>query len=269
MENSIVKFIAFGSDPEFFLLDENGNPVSSEGLINGSKDNPRILSEEGHMVQEDNVMVEMNIPPVRDSKRLIQEINKVKELTYGILPKGLKIVAVPTMKFPKEALVSEQACTVGCEPDFNVYIRSENDIPNLPEDKRFAGGHIHISYEDVNLEITELIVKSMDMYLGVPSVILDKDEERKKIYGIAGRFRFKNYGVEYRTLSNFWLESNELIEWAFNQTMIALDKAANYENELSEEIESIINNNDKKQALLFCKKHNIQIPELEKEFIKI
>jgi hypothetical protein len=261
MSNNIINFIAIGSDPEFFLLDENNLPVSSEGLVGGSKAEPRILSEEGHMVQEDNVMIEMNIPPVRDKKRFISELNKVIQLSYEILPTNLKIVALPSMVFDPAQLTSEQACTVGCEPDYNVYARMENESPNLPLDKRYAGGHIHISYENPIVEFTELIVKSMDMFLGVPSVILDTDDERKAIYGKAGRFRFKSYGVEYRTLSNFWLQNNDLMGWVFDQTITAVNNAPNYENSLSHTIESIINNNDKKEAIEFCKKYNIQIPE--------
>ncbi len=39
----------------------------------------------------------------------------------------------------------------------------------------------------------------------------DKDTERRGMYGKAGAFRPKPYGVEYRTLSNAWLSNDERI----------------------------------------------------------
>lgn len=62
----------------------------------------------------------------------------------------------------------------------------------------------------------------MDLHLGVPSLVLDKDTERRKLYGKAGAFRPKPYGVEYRTLSNFWIWSEENIKWAWDQTNKAI-----------------------------------------------
>jgi hypothetical protein len=45
----------------------------------------------------------------------------------------------------------------------------------------------------------------LDLRLAVPSLIWDKDKKRRLLYGKAGCFRPKPYGMEYRTLSNAWL----------------------------------------------------------------
>jgi len=58
----------------------------------------------------------------------------------------------------------------------------------------------------------------MDLYLGVPSVLMDKGELRKQLYGKAGAYRMKPYGVEYRTLSNFWIFSDTTIGWVWDNT---------------------------------------------------
>jgi len=66
--------------------------------------------------------------------------------------------------------------------------------------------------------------------------------------------------LEYRTLSNFWLKSEELMEWAFNQTMLAID-FVNNENkikEFSDSIRTAIDTNNKKMAMDISKEHNIK-----------
>ncbi len=68
------------------------------------------------------------------------------------------------------------------------------------------------------------LVKQLDYFLGIPSLLLDKDEERRHLYGKAGAFRPKPYGVEYRVLSNFWLKSPELMRWVYNTTHLAISE---------------------------------------------
>ena len=71
-----------------------------------------------------------------------------------------------------------------------------------------------------------LIVKTLDIFLGVPGIHLYKDIRRKHRYGKAGAFRVKRYGefdgVEYRVLSNFWVKSEEFRKWAFNSIQKAV-----------------------------------------------
>lgn len=268
----MIKIIALGSDPEFFLIDkETGLPVSSEGLIGGSKDEPLSLSDKGHYAQEDNVMVEINIPPCRDENRFVNEINECINLVKQKINNNLDIFINPSLEFDEKQLSTIQACTVGCDPDYNVYKRMENTAILLNSNMRYAGGHIHVSYENPTIENTERIVKMMDLFLGVPSVIMDKDDIRKSIYGTAGRFRIKKYGLEYRTLSNYWIKNETLIKWVFNQTLLAVSNAdeenfKKYEK-LSEEVVNIINNNDKKLANKLCLNLNINI--LQNDIIQV
>jgi len=253
-----VKFIALGSDPEMFIKGPNGEPISAEGLLGGTKDEPRKLSENGHAVQEDNVMVEFNIPPVRDAIRLVKEIEFAKAEILKLLPEGCTLEASPSMDFSLETLSTEQALTFGCVEDYSVWGRVKLQKVTPEPTVRYAGGHIHISYEEPSLEVTEAIIKAMDCYLGIPAVFMDTDDRRKFIYGTPGRFRFTNYGLEYRVLSNFWLQSEELINWVFLQTMLALENVDSAIINSNEEIiQSIIKNNNKAEAEEFCKKYQI------------
>src|SRR5690606_27611941 len=97
-----------------------------------------------------------------------------------------------------------------------------NDPPAAHTLLRTAGGHIHVGYDNPDNAMSADIVLAMDVMLGVPSVLIDGDTRRRQMYGKAGCFRFKEYGLEYRTLSNFWIMSEERIRWAFRQTQQAV-----------------------------------------------
>ena len=56
--------------------------------------------------------------------------------------------------------------------------------------------HIHIGYENPNIGFSTALVKYMDMFVGVPSVVYDHDTRRRKYYGNAGSFRLTSYGVK-------------------------------------------------------------------------
>lgn len=105
--------------------------------------------------------------------------------------------------------------------------------------------HIHIGYANPNIDKSLMILKYIDMFVGVPSVIYDKDTERRKLYGKAGCFRLQSWGVEYRVLSSYWLDNEVRITFIWNQIEWAL---TNFGNETSlidgHLIQSVINNNN-------------------------
>lgn len=223
--------ITLGCDPEMFVKSiETGEIVSAEGKIGGTKEKPRAISENGHLVQEDNVMVEFNIPPSNNSIEFIDNINHVLDYLENYVGKqGLVLECKASHLFNEKYLQTEQAKVFGCEPDYNVYLQDEN--PKVDGDGRLrsCGGHIHIGYPNPNEESTERIIKSMDIFLGLPSVWLDSDTRRRRLYGTAGSFRFKNFGCEYRTLSNFWIKDDDSMAWAYDNTILAVNTALKYD----------------------------------------
>ena len=76
---------------------------------------------------------------------------------------------------------------------------------------------------------------------------MDEGEQRKKMYGAAGAHRVKSYGVEYRTLSNFWIFEEKLIRWVWNNTQRALDCSFDV-SDYADDIIKAINGNDKVTA---------------------
>ena len=170
----------------------------------------------------------------------------------------------------------------------NVWTGQENpspscDNPNL----RTAAGHIHIGYsagrivprpgsghsqkhaDDV---LIDRLVVLADLYIGVPSVILDPDVTRRKLYGKAGAYRAKNIGnpkkpliVEYRTPSNFWIRNRELAGWMYDQMKLIAHcqmpmKAIGDLYPVPEYVQNCINTGDVKVAQELVDQYDINLP---------
>lgn len=249
----VVENLLLGADPELFL-EKDGEIVSAEGLIGGTKNAPKKISDAGHAIQEDNVMIEFNIPPSDSLENFTDNIQFVKDYltTLANVQGGVLNFSASAMLDPKY-LQTEQAKLFGCDPDLNVWQKRVNDPPRAGGNLRTCGGHIHIGYDNPTQEVSEKIIYAMDTILGLESINLDKDDRRREMYGKAGCFRFKDYGVEYRTLSNFWIQSEELIKWAYEKTVEAIALVNSGEIDAivanNAKIETIINNNDKKGAV--------------------
>lgn len=215
--------VLHGADPELFLKSSTtGKPIVSIGLIGGSKSFPRDLGN-GFALQEDNVTVEFNIPPCENVKKFQASIDYVLSyLKQELTPKGLELDIVPTVEFTAEDLLHPQAQELGCEPDFNAWNGRKNPRPFAPETLRSSGGHIHIGYDNPTVETSRELIKAHDLFCGVASVMYDPDVRRRQIYGKAGAHRIKGYGVEYRTLSNFWIKTPELTNWVYEQSQKAI-----------------------------------------------
>jgi hypothetical protein len=117
---------------------------------------------------------------------------------------------------------------LGCQPSYNIYdLKGESvgDPRELPY--RFAGGHIHFGFSSFREypEKVKSIVSKLDAILGVWSVGAAQSFDnpiRRKYYGLAGEHRLPKHGIEYRTLSNFWLSSPIV----YQATFILARKAA-------------------------------------------
>lgn len=213
-----------GCDPEVFLVNAVNEFVSSIDRIGGSKDFPRPIDDEGCAVQEDNVAVEYNIPPVHTVEQFIHYNRKVLAYLSGhVARQGLSLRIIPSANFSEEQLSDPRALEFGCEPDFNAWKGgSVNPRPEC-EDKslRSAGGHIHIGNIDGLDKL--LVIKAMDLFVGVGMMKYDTDNRRRMLYGKAGAHRPKPYGVEYRTPSNAWLQSDETIRYVWAQQDRAIE----------------------------------------------
>lgn len=258
--------ITCGADPEVFVQDFMGGMRSIIGLIGGSKDEPLPLTElgDGFAVQEDNVAMEFNIPPSASAAEFDENIRKVLDtLSATVKGKyGFNLCRVSAVSFPEMELQNPAALVFGCDPDFDAWTGKTNPRPSA-EDKnlRSCGGHIHVGYDKAQAK-QEKVIQYMDMYLGVPSVLMDTGELRKKLYGKSGAFRYKPFGLEYRTLSNFWIFDPALRQWAFRNTQKAVNAAVaqpDISNEDGQLIVRAINDNDKDLAQALINRFNLEV----------
>lgn len=265
MALTIIQATTKGADPEIFLLRYGKPMTATEGGIKGTKGEPHPLSEEGHAVQVDNVMCEFNIPPCSTKEDFVESIQYCLNKIQKGLPEGGEICIQPSLKFDMKQLDNPVAREVGCSTDYDAYTTDEMPKIELEESvMRYAGGHVHLGYENADHENILTLVKLMDLVLGVPAVLLDNDTERKAVYGCAGRFRPTWYGLEYRVLSNFWIKSKELIEWVWD----SVEKVVELNNsgfELTEEQEQevirAINENNAELAETLIEQHGLSIPK--------
>lgn len=224
--------VLIGSDFELFIKDISGKFISAIPFIEGTKDEPLAVSEKGHAIQADGVLFEANVPPVtlKHRDQMWEDIQFVISEGKDRLPEELSIVCCPNGNYEDDQLDDPKARQAGCDPDFSAWEGgNSNPKPDITKNnKRCCGFHFHISFPGAAPKNVMRLIRILDVNLGLPFVLLDEDRERRKLYGKAGCFRYKDYGgnvggVEYRTLSNAVIKTKETFDYAFQQLAKSID----------------------------------------------
>lgn len=261
--------LLIGSDPELFVQ-QNNIFKSAHGLIKGDKDNPHPVKDGA--VQVDGMALEFNTNPASTEEEFVHNIHSVVSQLKAMVPE-YHILAVPVAHFTEEYLKSQpqEATELGCNPDYNAWTSKENIRPDGTVNFRTGAGHIHIGWtkgEDLNSLLhrgqCEIAVKQLDVFLGIPSVLFDSSSERRELYGKAGAYRPKSYGVEYRVLSNVWVGSEVLTRWVYRTAIKAIEELekGNMLFDKIPNIQNIINSSDAEAALVVCKEFGLEVPEV-------
>lgn len=219
-----------GCDPELMIVDSKKNLKSCIPLISGSKHSP--LKIDRGAVLSDNVNFEFNVNPEEDIDKFIENIKTVLVQSVSLIGKGHSFIVQSSADFPNSELEDVRAREFGCEPDFNAWTLETNnmDAGAANQNLRSAGGHVHIGatketkflYDDMG---KVRMIKAMDTIAGIISMLIDKDPTsalRRSLYGRAGSHRPKEYGVEYRTMGNFWVKSPSLVKLVYDLTSVAV-----------------------------------------------
>lgn len=222
--------ITIGADPELFLF--NGNtPVSAHDVIPGTKLDPYRI-EDGY-IQHDGTAFEFNVTPADTPERFTESIAScIREGLYEVYKKHkhFHFEAKPTVTFESRYLenLPPEAKNMGCEPDMNAWTGEQNTPPDSSVNFRTGGGHIHIGwtekedvYDPAHIFDCEEMVKQLDATLYHMSILWDDDQKRRQLYGKMGSYRAKNFGVEYRPLSNKWVSDPNLHRYVFEVVTLA------------------------------------------------
>lgn len=262
--------LLIGADPEIFVS-KNGQLVSAFGLIEGDKENP-VKVKQG-AVQVDGLALEFNIDPAATEQEFVSNIDTVMGILASMVPEH-KFEIQPVAEFGFEYIKAqpEKAKELGCTPDYDAWKSAVNPRPDGDRSFRTAAGHLHFGFIDsCDAPITDQDfidycsskVRELDFYLALPSLFYDADVQRRELYGKAGAFRPKVYGLEYRTLSNMWLKTTELKQWAYRASIEAWKRMESGISlfEKYGDIQSIINTSNKEAAMNIIKAENILLPQ--------
>ena len=227
MINPVVN-VMFGGDPELFF-EKGGKVIGAEKVIpaEGLRSRDRARAS----VVLDGVQVELN-PQARNSVNLLgQELSIAFSLIQTRLKKvpGVKLCYDGVIEVDREELDSLSPATriLGCKPSRNMYGDKPITVDAKEYRKRSAGGHHHYglnTHANIYNDRSNL-VPLLDMFLGSTCVMLDRDPgaaERRENYGRAGEHRLPAYGLEYRTLSNWWLRNYTLTDFVYGMGSVAI-----------------------------------------------
>lgn len=224
-----------GADPELFLRDEKGAIVPSDVLI----------PEDGlGGVVRDGVQAELH-PGAFVCRASMG--NQLKLIITGLADrartKGLRldfsqVIEIPKAQFDKLPMTSK---LLGCMPSLNAYKVAPIRVNPNTYRKRSAAGHIHLGLSPLILENGKdvLLVKLLDAILGNTCVMIDRDPQaavRRRNYGRAGEYRRPKHGLEYRTLSNFWLRDYKLFSFVTAVARLAVNLVGPQNKELANKL---------------------------------
>lgn len=267
---------SFGSDPEFMILDAQGQLKSAIGIVPGTKEERYSLGG-GNQAYYDNVLAECSITPGTSQDDVVEKF-RVCFQQYSELVGDHKLIVRSSEEYPETEREHEDAKVFGCDPEFCAYDLEVLNPPTPEVSLRSAGGHVHIGFDggadfeqgNMSNDVWEeamfkiawdriKVVRMCDLFIGIPALFLDKDpksKRRRELYGLAGSHRnCESYGVEYRSLSNFWLARPELVRIVFDLAEIAVKVVSDgkadeiWENEIDYNIlRNAINKVDLKKA---------------------
>lgn len=268
----------FGTDIEFALVDKDTDKlISAVNRIGGTKQFPLQIASEIYR-QEDNVAAELSMEPTKTWPLLRNRIMRGKSaLEKYVSSQNLKIKALSSGIYDDDQLTTPESREFGCSPTLNAYTKNFNQLPCAEDTNlRTFGFHLHIGFPqtaEINTfklsDICRYIIYC-DAFLGIPSIIMDRDNRRRELYGKAGEFRSKKINedkkeiliIEYRVLGGNLLFNTKTTTHVFKLLEKAI-KNFNMNTKLPEDktIRNIINTADINSAMDVCNELKIDIPD--------
>lgn len=236
--------ITLGSDPELLLKNVVTNKVVSALRVLGeTKEQPKVVQYEdkkitiylgqtkehpidlgdGVRAYSDSTLIESAFPEVPSSELLVQRLRSVFQKMKRRIGKNYTLLPQASHVFDKDELDHPLAWLIGCSPTINVWDKRINEPKPFTDGLRSSSFHVHVWSADykkdpdgplMTVPTKEKMVKLLDVYLGVASVLFDRDPTalaRRRLYGRSSECRFTPGGIEYRCLGSYSLRSQELV----------------------------------------------------------
>ena len=262
-----------GGDPEFFIFEKKGKKyiIITADKVLPSKHKKKRASTNGYIFF-DGVQAEINPDPhhcreyvarnicycLEDAYLEARKTFKKKEIVFAPLA-GIKVTKANLKGADKECF------RFGCSPDSNLYTDEKTIYPDGNKFLiRFSGGHIHLGFDESDhMEVMRKsgkllnLIKLLDIIPGTMSVAISRGEDeviRSQYYGKAGTYRVQKHGLEYRSLSSFWLVSPPMVSLFYGLTRDAFNIVYNGKEKLilkqvdMKKIQKIIDKRDIKKA---------------------
>lgn len=205
-----------GADPEFFLKNKRNSNRSAHGLVPGTKEEPHKLPFGA--CQLDGTAVEFNIKPATVAREFEENILSTVREIRRIVPSEYSFNFSPAVFYSEKYFdkIPDDSKRLGCDPDYDAYNKGQpNVMPQLDgkfQRMRTGAGHLHIGFTDVRNVFDPshmfdciMLTRQLDEIFSRCEGIWDTDRNRRRLYGKPGAFRPKPYGLEYRSLSNAWV----------------------------------------------------------------
>lgn len=212
-----------GCDPELFIRVGRRVVGSEKAIPDEGLDIAGYTYGTSCKIIQDGVQVELNPAPNHCRANLGNDIkSSFLALKKQLDEKGMKIDMRQVVKIQKKELesLSENNRQLGCGPSLNLYGKEPIKVNPKTYRIRSAGGHLHFGI----LADPKKIVPLFDFFVGNTCVRIDRDMSqlvRRLNYGRASEHRLPPHGIEYRTLSNFWLRSYPLMSLVMGLGRIA------------------------------------------------
>lgn len=251
----------FGIDVEFPVANKAGNIVGGEVVLKGKIDGEYYPQKRNHgggydgekkdagYCSLDGTVIEINPAPSSCRAYIVHNLSNCFETMRKQLGKEYNLVHKDVVKFKEEHFekIAPANRLFGCKPDYSAY-GGVNKVTVNPQKHltRCAGGHVHIcgdhrspvtynihdpvnacrldNFEKVLIQPNR-VVPVLDILVGNMCVLLDRSEDaakRRELYGKAGDYRLPAWGLEYRTLSNFWLHDEYMVSLILGMCSAAL-----------------------------------------------
>jgi hypothetical protein len=257
------KMITVGADPEVFVANQEGKIISARPFVHGgTKEHPFALRY-GVGVHHDNVALEFSFPPADEEEEFVKNVDLALMQMQLLIGENNLLIKPAVLNSEMAAWIpkQEEFLEFACDPEEYLYL--EDSFLDIKEAWfRSAGGHVHIGWPNATDQQKSLVVSVCDYTLGAFNVLLEDESgvTRRHLYGRAGSYRTKEYGIEYRTPGNSWLLSNKDIRSTFRLAKRSFEVAASdligdFEKVLPRnQLKTAINKGDKGTLLSFFKK---------------